>query len=284
MLGAIIGDIAGSFREFTGKEKYTKLPLMPELSQIPNNSRTNEPRYGITDDSLLSIVTAKVILASSSPMGNTVGLEDNFEDEYYFMGKEYYDPIGGFGAGFREWLDLEIPTPYNSCGNGSAMRVSPVGWACDTMEETLAMAFQSALPTHNHPEGIKGAQATAAMIFLGRQGHDMKTILQTMDQMYLGYEPVKELGYFDAVCPDTMRLATYVLGTTDSFYSAVFKAVTIPYADADTLGAIVGSIAEAVYGIPKELEERALEMIKQPELREIVDEFRETYCKIEEPA
>jgi ADP-ribosylglycohydrolase len=163
------------------------------------------------------------------------------------------------------------------------MRVSPVGWVSDLMEETLELAFQSALPTHNHPEGIKGAQATAAMIYLARQGHNIETILSTLDEMYLGYEPIDMLGYFDAVCPDTMRLAVHCLKTTDSFETAVFKAVTIPFADADTLGAIVGSIAEALYGIPEELEIRALAMIEQPELREILDTFREKYCRVEKP-
>lgn len=279
MLGAIIGDIAGSFREFTGKEKYVNLPLMPDISQVPNRKGGDAPRYGITDDSLLSIATANSILETSKLGYNPT--DDIFESEYHVKGNEYNDPIGGFGAGFRDWLNQSTPRPYNSCGNGSAMRVSPVGWAYDDMETTLKIAMQSALPTHNHPEGIKGAQATAAMIFLARQGHNIRTILETLNEMYLGYEPVKELGYFDAVCPDTMRLATYVLRYTKTFEEAVFKAVTIPYADADTLGAIVGSVAEALYGIPEDLEKRALEMIKQPELRKIVDDFRYKYCEID---
>lgn len=282
MLGTIIGDIAGSFREFTGKEKYTNLPLMPDISQVPNRKNGDTPRYGMTDDSLLSIATASSILY---PNMTSEPWEDDFKDSYHEMGNKYDEPIGGFGAGFKAWLahDPVIVEAYNSCGNGSAMRVGPVGWAYDDMETTLRVAMQSALPTHNHPEGIKGAQATAAMIFLARQGHDIKTILDTLNEMYLGYEPVDYLGYFDAVCPDTMRLATHVLGTTTGFEEAVFKAVTIPYADADTLGAIVGSVAEALYGIPEDLQKRALEMIELPELREIVDTFREKYCKIEEP-
>ncbi len=279
MLGAIIGDIAGSFREFTGKEKYENLPLMPDISQIPKKKGSNEPRYGITDDSLLSIATAVCV------MGNDVGIQpykDRYSYAYHKMGNKYSDPIGGFGAGFNKWLSEsdENIKPYNSCGNGSAMRVSPIGWAYDTMEETLEAAFESALPTHNHPEGIKGAQATAAMIFMAREGKSIDDILEELNQMYLGYEPIDSLGYFDATCPDTMRLVVHVLGNTSSFEDAVFKAVTIPYADADTLGAIVGSVAEALYGIPDDLEQLALDMIKQPELRTAVNTFREKYCSM----
>lgn len=279
MLGAIIGDIAGSFREFTGKEKYKNLPLMPDITQVPIRKGSDEPRYGVTDDSLLSIATAYAILY---PNETNEPWEDDFKSSYHEMGNKYSEPIGGYGAGFNAWLacDLVVADAYNSCGNGSAMRIGPVGWAYDDMETTLRVAMQSALPTHNHPEGIKGAQATAAMIFLARKGHGIELILSALDEMYLGYEPVENLGYFDAVCPDTMRLATYVLGTTKTFEEAVFKAVTIPYADADTLGAIVGSVAEALYGIPEELEKRAIDMIKQPELLNIVNTFREKYCTV----
>lgn len=278
MLGAIIGDIAGSFREFTGAEKYKNLPLLPSINEIPVNHHGKKYKYGMTDDSLLSIATAHAVLypeLTKSPW------EDDFKNIYHKMGIKYNEPIGGFGRGFREWLkkDIAIVEAYNSCGNGSAMRVSPIGWAYDTIEETLKVAMESAMPTHNHPEGIKGAQATAVMIFLGRQGHRIKSILGTLNAMYLGYEPIDELGYFDAVCPDTMRLVVHVLSTTDGFEEAVFKAVTIPHGDADTLGAIVGSIAEAVYGIPPDIEHDALKMINVPELKEIVDMFREKYCK-----
>lgn len=278
MLGAIIGDIAGSFREFTGTEKYINLPLLPELKDIPTNYHGKKFRYGMTDDSLLSIASAHAVLY---PELMKKPCKYDFKHIYHKMGIKYNEPIGGFGRGFREWLkeDVTKVEAYNSCGNGSAMRVSPVGWAYDTIEDTLEVAMQSALPTHNHPEGIKGAQATAAMIFLGRQGHCIKSILGTLNAMYLGYEPVEELGYFDAVCPDTMRLVVHVLSTTKGFEEAVFKAVTIPHGDADTLGAIVGSIAEAVYGIPSDIEHDALKMIDIPELKDIVEMFREKYCK-----
>jgi len=198
MLGAIIGDIAGSFREFTGKEKYPNLPLIPSKNELPKRNK----RIGITDDSLLSIATASVLL------GNSHEIPD-FISGYHKYGNIYFDPIGGFGAGFRYWLqnddgDLRA---YHSCGNGSAMRISPVGHYAKTENDVLTLAFNSACATHNHPEGIKGAQATALAIFLARAGKNWEQIKHDLHANWLGYEPIEQFDHFDAVCPETMRLA-----------------------------------------------------------------------------
>jgi len=150
--------------------------------------------------------------------------------------------------------------------------VSPVAYMATTVEECLELAFRSAIATHNHPEGIKGAQATALSIFLARQGHTWAQIKNELEAQYLWYEPIAYIGYFDAVCQDTMRLVNYVLGTTTNFEDAVLMAVTIKEADSDTIGAIVGSIAEVLYGIPENLKEQAIAMIPK-EMRITLSKF-----------
>ena len=264
MLGAIIGDISGSFREFI-KDKYPGLGVLPDINDLPTRKDGSPIRYSITDDTVLTIATMEGIIHNHY-MGNAQH-EFKFAHSYLTYGSLYKNPVGGYGAGFVRWLDQgennpgTNPKPYNSCGNGSAMRVSPVAYYAKTVDECLELAFRSAIPTHNHPDGIKGAQATALAIFLARHGSSWSQIEAELKRMYLWYEPVEHLGYFDAICQDTMRLVNHVLGTTNSFEEAVLKAVTIPDGDSDTLGAIVGSIAEALYGIPEELKTKALAMM-----------------------
>ena len=143
LIGAIAGDIIGSFYEFNSI-KSTNFPLFIEYSRF-------------TDDTVMTVANADWLLTSDSLPGIMLD-----------YGNRY--PNAGYGGSFYNWLQQDIPQPYNSFGNGSAMRVSPVGWAFDTLEETLKKAKESAEVTHNHPEGIKGAQATAACIYLARTG------------------------------------------------------------------------------------------------------------------
>ena len=163
MIGSIIGDIVGSVYEF-------------------NNIKTKEfeffhPQGSFTDDSILTIATADWILN-----GGEIAT-------YYAKYAEQYPwPMGGYGGGFKLWsvqaITKQIYRPYNSYGNGSAMRVSPVGWTCNTKEEVLALAKKSAECTHNHPEGIKGAQATALAIMMARQGHSKEEIRTEIEQTF----------------------------------------------------------------------------------------------------
>lgn len=269
MLGAIIGDLAGSFREFTGAEKYADLPLVPTKNQLPKEHKRG---IGITDDSLLTLATARTILR----VDRMPTIED-FSNTYWVIGNQFKDPIGGFGGGFKLWLTDETQAPYHSCGNGSAMRISPVGYAATTVDEVLTMAFNSACATHNHPEGIKGAQSVALAIYYARKGYDWEKIKSELKSKYLHYDPIIYLGKFDSLCQDTLRLAWGVLDITDSYESAVKYAVTIPYADSDTLGAIVGSIAEPLYGIPDSLKTQGLEYLKDETLHNIYLDFYKTY-------
>jgi len=271
MLGAIIGDISGSFREFTHKNKYPELGLLPTFDELPTDIGGKKMRYGVTDDSILTVATANALMRNYYICRKPHQYE--FNEDYYAYGNKYKDPIGGFGGGFLKWLKGSGVAPYNSCGNGSAMRVSPVAYISKTIEECLELAFRSAIATHNHPDGIKGAQATALSIYLALKGHTFAEIACELQGLYLWYEPVEYLGYFDIICSDTMRLVNHVLMTTDSFESAVLAAVTIPHGDSDTLGAIVGSIAEALYGIPEELKIQALEMVPM-EFKATIDKFK----------
>lgn len=278
MLGVMIGDIAGSFREFTGENKYKELGLLPDRDLIPLNKKGEPSRYGITDDSILTVATAYTLIQHG-----TAATAKDFALHYHGIGNKYFDPVGGYGGGFKKWLKSPAMLPYNSLGNGSAMRVSPVGYVGRDVDEVLDLAYKSAITTHNHPEGIKGAQATALMVYLARKGWKMDSIIPCLNAQYLGYEPCEGFTSFDAICPETMRLVMHVLLTTDNFHDAVLKAVTIPFADSDTLGAIVGSIAEPMYGIPDDIKNKALGFLSDmndPMLNIIYSKFTALYMDV----
>jgi ADP-ribosylglycohydrolase len=179
-------------------------------------------------------------------------------------GKRY--PTAGYGGMFKRWLREEAPKPYNSWGNGSAMRVSPVGWAFDTLEETLEAAKQSAEITHNHPEGIKGAQATAACIFLARTGNSKEEIKEYIEKTF-GYnlsrtcDEIRPTYQFDGSCQGTVPESIIAFLDSTDFESAVRLAVSLG-GDADTMGAITGSIAEAYYGgVPEHIRKEVLKRL-----------------------
>ena len=191
MIGSILGDIAGSVYEFHN----IKTKEFPFLT----------PQKGYTDDSILTLATADWLLHGGDCA------------TYYFRyATRYPCPLGGFGGRFREWLRQGQQTgqlrPYGSCGNGSAMRVGPVGWAFRTEEETLEAARISAACTHNHPEGIKGAQATALCIFLGRNGKSKEDIKNTVEAKF-GYDlnftcdGIRDTYQWNATCQGTVPQA-----------------------------------------------------------------------------
>jgi ADP-ribosylglycohydrolase len=276
MLGAFIGDIAGSFREFS-RNKYPELGLLPSREDVYKHTTSGKTGYGITDDSILTLATMKALLEIDAfPDYSSTA---TFSAAYKLFGLANRDPIGGYGEGFSKWMRSGGTKPYNSCGNGSAMRISPVGYWGMNPDEVLETAFASAVCTHSHPEGIKGAQATALSIFLARHKDFMgftsfSDINDHLHTKLIGYDAVEQFDHFDAVCPDTMRLATHILLTTNNFHDAVFKAVTTPRADSDTLGAIVGSIAEPLYGIPDDIADYAKSFIQAPHM-DLIKQFDE---------
>lgn len=267
MLGAIIGDTVGSIYEF-------------------NNIKTKEfTLFGdgveFTDDSILTIATASWILNGG-----------NVAHYYAQYAQEYPHPMGGYGGRFTAWAITASRTgkvePYNSCGNGSAMRVSPVGWAFNTEKDILEKAQQSAECTHNHPEGIKGAQSTALAIFMARQGKSKQEIKGTIEKKF-GYDlsmPVEEIRQryswqgIDGsgngeLCQDSVPQAITCAIEAEDFEDAIRNAVSIG-GDSDTIGCIAGGIAEAIYGIPAEIYEKGISYLPE-QLKNIVVAFEEKF-------
>ena len=254
MLGAIIGDIVGSRWEFNPTNDYNFEWL----------SKEND----FTDDTICTIAVADALLH-----------DRDFGESIHDWCNRYPNPMGGYGGKFVQWVHSDDPQPYGSYGNGSAMRVSPVAHWFDTIDEVLDAAAATALPSHNHDEGIKGAQTVALAIFKARQfGSDapehIDGILQECVE-FSGYDiNIKKedvINRFDETCQGTVPVALWIIGLSDSFEDAVRKAVSLG-ADADTLGAIVGSIAEAIWGIPEEIKQAILAYLTD-EMKEILSEF-----------
>lgn len=232
MLGAITGDIIGSVYEFIDTKPEMDFSLFTKESFF-------------TDDSVLTVALADSIL-------NGIPYQQKL--------REYYEsyPDAGYGVMFHQWARSKNPQPYNSWGNGSAMRVSPVGWAYNDLETVLLKAKKSAEVTHNHPEGIKGAQATAALIFLARTNKSKNEIKAFVEKAFhynldLDIEDLRKNYRFNESCQETVPQAIYTFLVSDSFEDSIRKAIYIG-GDSDTLAAINGSIAEAFYGgVPEEI-------------------------------
>ena len=242
MLGAAIGDIAGSRFEFDN-HRDTDFELFHSDSDF-------------TDDTVCTTAVADWVL-----QGCGKDLASTLRDWY----AAYPSPKGAYGSRFLQWLQSGDPQPYNSWGNGSAMRVSAVGWAFGTLEETLYFAEQSAAVTHNHPEGIKGAQAVAAAIFWARNGISKAQIQENITRQF-GYrlnqscDQIRRHYRFDESCQETVPQAITAFLESSGFEHAVRLAVSLG-GDSDTLAAITGSIAEACYGIPAAMRERVLAIL-----------------------
>ncbi len=258
MLGAVIGDIVGSPYEFTFNNiKTTDFPLISERSHR-------------TDDSIMTLAVAEALMKVMPVRGTETEIENfelNFEsaliETMQFFGRRYIN--AGYGMRFIDWVLSDNPKPYNSYGNGSAMRVSPVAWAFDDLETVERFAAVSARISHNHPEGIKGAQATAAAIYLARTGKTQDEIKDYIVKKY-GYDLSRTLdeirpNYFHVEsCQQTVPEAITAFLEADNFEDALRKAVSLG-GDSDTLTAITASIAEGMWGIPSEIEEQILPLL-----------------------
>jgi len=190
-------------------------------------------------------------------------------------------PNAGYGGSFHRWLRSHDPQPYNSWGNGSAMRVSPVGFAFSTEEQVLAHARQTAEITHNHPEGIKGAQATALAVLLARTGHRKAVIKERIARQF-GYDLQRTLAgirptySFDISCQGTVPEALIAFFESDSYEDAIRNAISLG-GDSDTLACIVGGIAEAFYGgVPEAIAVR-VKQILTPDLLQVAEAFHDRY-------
>jgi ADP-ribosylglycohydrolase len=255
MIGAIAGDIIGSVYEFHNI-KTTDFPLFSTGCTF-------------TDDTVLTVALADTILHGGSYAAR-------LEDYYY----KY--PDAGYGGRFHEWARGRDHKPYNSWGNGSAMRVSPVGFAFNDLQTVLLKARESAEVTHNHPEGVKGAQATAAAIFLARTGENKDSIRSYVGTTF-GYNLERQLDgirnsyEFDVSCQGSVPEAIIAFLESSTYEDAVRKAISIG-GDSDTIACITGGIAEAYYkGVPSGIVETALSILDDT-LRDVVIEFRSKYC------
>lgn len=249
-IGAIIGDIVGSPYEFD----YNN--IKSEHFQL--FARTSE----FTDDTVMTVAVAKALSETLGEDKEVVraALIDNMTA----FGKRY--PGAGYGARFRGWL--KNPEPYNSWGNGAAMRVSPVGWLFDNLRDVLDYARLSAEVSHNHPEGIKGAQAVASAIFLTRTGMDKPRLKQFIaDEFHYDLSrPLAQIRpdyHHVESCQETVPEAITAYLEGNSFEDVLRKAVSLG-GDSDTLAAIACSIAEAHYDVPQEIREQALELLDPP--------------------
>ena len=256
LLGAIAGDIIGSCFEHR-PHKSIDFKLFTDESDF-------------TDDSVLTVAVADAILSGRS-----------YQEALLAWGRRY--PHAGYGGAFREWLDAAKPRPYRSFGNGSAMRASAVGWAFGSVEEVLEQAQASAAPTHNHPEGVKGAQATALAVFLARTGWAKEAIRREIADRF-GYDlsrSVEELrpSYrFDVTCQGTVPAALSAFLEADSVEDAIRLAVSLG-GDADALAAIAGAIAEAYFGgIPGWMAEQVKTRLPG-EMWAVVEAFNKEYFK-----
>ena len=254
MLGALAGDIIGSVHEFR-QEKTMDFPLFVDNSRF-------------TDDSVLTIAVADCLLTGSS-----------YVDRFHEYTRSY--PDRAYGAGFWGWVESGSREPYNSWGNGAAMRVSPVGFALPALEDVLREAKRSAEVTHNHPEGIRGAQATAAAVFLGRQG-ESKAEIRAFIQKRFGYDlkrtisSIRPTYSFNESCQGTVPEAIIAFLDSSDYEEAVRLAISLG-GDADTLACIAGGIAEAFYGgVPKNIAELAMARLDD-DLRKTVVRFSERH-------
>lgn len=263
MIGAILGDIVGSIYEF-------------------DNIKTKEFEFFdekcyFTDDTVLTAAIAEALMQYESIDKNNIeDFREKLIDVMHQIGGDY--PRCGFGGHFRMWVLLKDRTPYNSYGNGSAMRVSSVGWYAKTLEETEMIARATADVSHNHPEGIKGAVATAGAVFLARTGATMDEIKKYISKYYtinFTIDEIRPVYIFNETCQETVPQAMQAFFESNSFEDAIRNAISIG-GDSDTLAAITGAVAEAYYGIPDHLKESALSYLDE-RLLDITKRFTEKY-------
>ena len=260
MLGAIVGDIVGS--RFEWDNIHTK------------RFRLFTGDCHFTDDSLMTVAIADAILRSGD------GFEDlgrHAVERMRYWGRKY--PNSGFGGMFIKWLKSDNPQPYNSFGNGAAMRVSPCGWAGKKLAEVTGLSRLVTEVTHNHPDGLKGAETTAMACFLARKGAPMIEIQDYLQEHY--YPMDKELEEiakdyeWHSDCEGTVVPALECVFEADSFEDAIRNAISLG-GDSDTIAAVAGGFAGGYFGVPKKIREAALTYLDE-EMQRVVAQFEEKY-------
>ena len=288
MLGAIFGDIVGSSYEFHNTHDY-------DFKLLTKWSRP-------TDDSYMTLAVAKSLmdtienerefirfLAAQDPDDEQREFDEicgdgpeirplplNLVENMQEIGNRY--PNAGYGGMFAQWLRANDPKPYGSYGNGSGMRVSPVGWLYPTLEETLETAEITASVTHNHPEGIKGAQAIASAIFLARNGVDKREIKRFITESFdydldRRLDDIRPTYTFNETCQGSVPEAIIAFLEGNDYEDVIRKAVSLG-GDSDTIACMAGGIAEAYFGMPEAFKKETLDRLDKP-MRKIVRDFRD---------
>ena len=265
MLGAIIGDIVGSRFEWnnikTKKFEFLTYKCFP------------------TDDSIMTLALAQAILVSQPDYND---LSKNAVECMQAVGRNY--PDCGYGGKFREWMFSDNPQPYNSFGNGAAMRVSAAGFAADSLAEAKMLSKKITEVTHNHPEGLKGAEATAVAIYMARTGSSILEIRDCIDQNYypmnFTLDGIRATYQFSETCQDTVPQALMAFFESSGFEDAIRNAISIG-GDSDTIAAICGGVAEAYYGIPSGIRKHALTFLDE-RLLQILVAFENKYPPVME--
>lgn len=249
MYGAILGDIIGSPYEFNRSGKTKDFPLFCAESRF-------------TDDSVMTLAVADAFL-EVSPEDSDTSIRQKLIQKMQHWGRTF--PSVGYGAGFFRWLLMSDPEPYGSWGNGSAMRVSSAGWLFDDLNTVRRMARLSAEVSHNHPEGIKGAEATASAVFLARTGHSKMEIRQYIEKQFTydlsrTCDEIRPAYCHRASCQETVPEAITAFLEGADFEDVIRTAVSLG-GDCDTLTCIAGSMAEAFYGVPENLKQECLDRL-----------------------
>ena len=270
MYGAILGDIIGSPFEFDRGDKTKDFKLFSRRSHF-------------TDDSVMTLAVCEALLKVGQD-ATVKEIEDTVISSMQSWGRRY--PHEGYGGYFRRWLTARHPEPYNSFGNGSAMRVSAAGWLYDSLEKTRVVAKATANVTHNHLEGIKGAEATASAIFMARNGSSKEEIKKYIENEFhydlnRTLDEIRPSFHMDETCQKTVPEAIIAFLEARDFEDAIRNAVSLG-GDTDTLGAITGSIAEAYFGISETLISECRNRINK-DMRDVVDAFYSLVRKDDSP-
>lgn len=262
MYGAILGDIIGSPYEFDMGNKSKDFPLFSKIATF-------------TDDTVMTVAVANAFL-DAQPNADIDWIRNRLISSMKQYGKKF--PKAGYGGMFRHWLLENKPRPYGSFGNGSAMRVSSVAWIYNDLETVRSMARLSAEISHNHPEGVKGAEATASAVFLARTGSTKAEIKAYIEENF-GYDlsrtcdEIRPNYHHVETCQETVPEAITAFLEGESFEDVIRTAVSLG-GDCDTLTCIAGSIAEGFYGVPEELKQECRDRLPE-KLKEVLDRFDE---------
>ena len=278
LLGGIIGDIAGSRFEFSphrnknfellvkGENYMTKKQTLKEFKETCR----------FTDDTVMLIAIANALLEANGDYSNLKELTINNMKHF---GHKY--PFAGYGAKFNTWLTLPITEPYNSFGNGSAMRIGAVPYFANNIEEVKTLSKLVTEVTHNHYEGIKGAEAVACCIWLALQNYDKTYIKEYIENNYyfldFDYKELVKSYTHDESCQNSVPQSIFAFIISDSYEDTIKTAISMG-GDADTMACIAGSIAEAYYGVPSELQEKGITFLPE-DLKVVINKFQSKFKK-----